>query len=131
MENFCALAKRLAARGVSSVVIGTRAEAVEVEAIAASSPLAVSFLGKSSLMDIPQMALRSLACVGNDTGPTHMCAYAGVPVTAIFCHRTRTPPLLRGAFPTWFPPAPLRKLQWTRYGPRWSLFCRRRKDLNK
>ena len=69
--------------------IGTRAEAVEVEAIAASSPLAVSFLGKSSLMDIPQMALRSLACVGNDTGPTHMCAYAGVPVTAIFCHRTR------------------------------------------
>lgn len=65
--------------GVSSVVIGTRAEAVEVEAIAASSPLAVSFLGKSSLMDIPQMALRSLACVGNDTGPTHMCAYAGVP----------------------------------------------------
>ena len=89
MENFCALAKRLAARGVSSVVIGTRAEAAEVEAIAASSPLAVSFLGKSSLMDIPQMALRSLACVGNDTGPTHMCAYAGVPVTAIFCHRTR------------------------------------------
>ena len=72
-----------------SVVIGTRAEAAEVEAIAASSPLAVSFLGKSSLMDIPQMALRSLACVGNDTGPTHMCAYAGVPVTAIFCHRTR------------------------------------------
>ena len=40
-------------------------------------------------MDIPKMALRSLACVGNDTGPTHMCAYAGVPVTAIFCHRTR------------------------------------------
>ena len=64
VENFCALAKRLAARGVSSVVIGTRAEAAEVEAIAASSPLAVSFLGKSSLMDIPQMALRSLACVG-------------------------------------------------------------------
>ena len=49
VENFCALAKRLAARG----------------------------------------ALRSLACIGNDTGPTHMCAYAGVPVTAIFCHRTR------------------------------------------
>ena len=89
VENFCALARRLAERGISSVVIGTRAEAAEVEAIAASSPLAVSFLGKSTLMDIPQMALRSLACVGNDTGPTHMCAYAGVPVTAIFCHRTR------------------------------------------
>ena len=84
-----ALARRLAERGISSVVIGTWAEAAEVEAIAASSPLAVSFLGKSTLMDIPQMALRSLACVGNDTGPTHMCAYAGVPVTAIFCHRTR------------------------------------------
>lgn len=89
VENFSELAVRLAAKGVSSVVIGTRAEAAEVEAIAASSPLAISFLGKSSLMDIPQMALRSLACVGNDTGPTHMCAYSGVPVTAIFCHRTR------------------------------------------
>lgn len=89
VEHFCELVRRLAERGVSSVVIGTRTEAVEVEAIAASSPLAVSFLGKSSLMDIPQMALRALACVGNDTGPTHMCAYTGVPVTAIFCHRTR------------------------------------------
>lgn len=89
VENFCLLVRRLADRGISSVVLGTRAEAKEVEAIAACSPLAVSFLGKSSLMDIPQMALRSLACVGNDTGPTHMCAYTGVPVTAIFCHRTR------------------------------------------
>lgn len=89
VENFCALARRLAERGIASVVIGTGTEAVEVEAIAASSPLAVSFLGKSSLMDIPQMALRSVACVGNDTGPTHMCAYAGAPVIAIFCHRTR------------------------------------------
>lgn len=88
VENFCALVNKLAERGVASVVIGTKAEAVEVEAIAASSPLAVSFLGKSSLMDIPQMALRSLACVGNDTGPTHMCAYSGAPVTALFCHRT-------------------------------------------
>lgn len=38
VENFCALARRLAERGISSVVIGTRAEAAEVEAIAASSP---------------------------------------------------------------------------------------------
>lgn len=89
VENFCALARRLEEQGIAAVVIGTRAEAEEVEAIAASSALAVSFLGKSTLMDIPQMALRSLACVGNDTGPTHMCAYAGVPVTAMFCRRTR------------------------------------------
>lgn len=73
VENFCSLARRLAERGIASVVIGTRAEAEEVEAIASSSPLAVSFLGKSSLMDIPQMALRSLACVGNDTA-LRICA---------------------------------------------------------
>ncbi len=87
--NYRELARRLAERGIYSVILGTKTEAAEVEAIADSHPMAISFLGKSSLMDIPQMALRSLACVGNDTGPTHMCAYAGVPVTAIFCNRTR------------------------------------------
>ncbi len=90
VENYCELVGRLAARGIHSVVLGTKTEAAEVEAIADTHPMAISFLGKSSLMDIPQMALKSLACVGNDTGPTHMCAYAGVPVTAIFCNRTRS-----------------------------------------
>lgn len=89
ISNYCELVRLLAERGISSVILGTKTEATEVETIASSSPMAISFLGKSSLMDIPQLALRSLACVGNDTGPTHMCAYSGVPVIAIFCNRTR------------------------------------------
>ena len=89
ISNYCELVRLLAECGISSVILGTKTEATEVETIASSSPMAISFLGKSSLMDIPQLALRSLACVGNDTGPTHMCAYSGVPVIAIFCNRTR------------------------------------------
>ena len=60
-----------------------------------------------------------------------MCAYAGVPVTAIFCHRTRNSAITARCISNLVSPAPLRKLQWTRYGPRWNPFCRRRKDLNK
>lgn len=89
VASFSALAKRLAERGISTVLIGTNAEAEEVNAIAAATPLAVSMLNKTSLMDVPDMARRALATVGNDTGPSHMAAMSGGPTIAIYDNRTR------------------------------------------
>lgn len=89
VESFSALAKRLAEHGVSTVLIGTNAEAAEVNAIAAATPLAVSMLNKTSLMDVPDLARRALATVGNDTGPSHMAAMAGGPTIALYDNRTR------------------------------------------
>lgn len=89
VASFSALAKRLAERGISSVLIGTDAEAAEINAIAAATPLAVSMLNKTSLMDVPDLARRALATVGNDTGPSHMAAMSGGPTIAIYDHRTR------------------------------------------
>lgn len=88
VEYFCSLVQKLAERGIHSVVLGTKAEAAEVEAIVASSPMAVSMLNKTSLLDIPDLVRRSLAAVGNDTGPSHIAAYSGRPNIAIFDQRT-------------------------------------------
>lgn len=89
VASFSALAKRLAERGISTVLIGTNAEAAEVNAIAAATPLAVSMLNKTSLMDVPDLARRALATVGNDTGPSHMAALSGGPTIALYDNRTR------------------------------------------
>lgn len=83
-RNYCELAQRLATIGIHSVVIGTKAEQREIERIAAASPMVVNFLGKNSLMDIPTMAAKALACVGNDTGPTHMSSFCNTPVISLF-----------------------------------------------
>ena len=88
VENFSAVAQKLAERGIHSVVMGTKAESAEVEAIVASTPMAVSMLNKTSLLDIPDLVQRSLAAVGNDTGPSHIAAYSGRPNIAIFDQRT-------------------------------------------
>lgn len=88
VENYKAIVQRLSEKGVYSVVMGTKAEAAEVDAICAASPMAVSMLNKTSLLDIPDLVRRSIACVGNDTGPSHIAAYSGRPVIAIFDQRT-------------------------------------------
>lgn len=89
VPNFCELANRLAERGISSVLIGTNAEAAEIGAVTAACPSAVSLLNKTALLDVPEIARRALAAVGNDTGPSHMAAMSGIPTIAIYDHRTR------------------------------------------
>lgn len=89
IENFQELVRRLAGRGIHSVVIGTNIEAEEVEAIAGASPMAVNMLNKTSLLDVPQLAIRAMACVGNDTGPSHMASLSGCHSIAIYDNRTK------------------------------------------
>lgn len=88
VQNYCAVAQRLAERGVHSVVMGTKAETAEVESIVASSPMVVSMLNKTSLLDIPDLVRRSIAVIGNDTGPSHIAAFSGRPNIAIYDQRT-------------------------------------------
>ena len=88
IPNYCEIVARLAARGIHSVVIGTKAEEAEITAITASSPMAMSMLNKTSLLDIPDLARRALATVGNDTGPSHMASLSGAPAIAVYDKRT-------------------------------------------
>lgn len=86
---FSELAARLAERNIHVVLIGTKIEETEINAIAASSPLAVSMLNKTSMLDIPDLARRAIATVGNDTGPSHMASFTGMPTIAIYDNRTK------------------------------------------
>ena len=88
IANYSELAARLAERGIHSVVIGTKAEEMEINAIVGASSMAVNMLNKTSLLDIPDLARRALATVGNDTGPSHMASLSGAPAIAIYDKRT-------------------------------------------
>lgn len=87
VPRYCELVRRLEARGIPSVLIGTRAEAEELRAISAASPAAVNMLGKTTLSDVPDVARRAWATVGNDTGPTHMASLAGGPTISLLDRR--------------------------------------------
>lgn len=89
VSYFSELAARLAERNIHVVLIGTQAEAEEINAIAAASPLAVNMINKTSLLDIPDLARRAYASVGNDTGPSHMASLSGMPTIAIYDNRTK------------------------------------------
>ncbi len=76
-ERYAAIARRLGERGIASVLIGTEADHEAVEAVLASSKTAMSLVDHTELLDIPAIARRAWAAVGNDTGPMHLAAAAG------------------------------------------------------
>ncbi|MBO6166728.1 MAG: glycosyltransferase family 9 protein [Kiritimatiellae bacterium] len=74
----------LGKRGIKTVVLGTKDEEKEISTICRDNPDAVDFMGKAQIADIPEMAARSLAIIGNDTGPTHIAWRTGRPTIMCF-----------------------------------------------
>lgn len=87
-EYYADIAKRLGACGIHSVVLGTKDEEVAIQTICHDNPMAISFMNKSSLLDIPQIVARSLAVIGNDTGPSHMASVCHKETIVLFSHKT-------------------------------------------
>ena len=83
-ERFRELTEFFAAKGLQSVVMGTKAEAREIDAICAGNENAVDFLGLSSIADIPDLANGASVVVGNDTGPSHIAHIAGAKTVMLF-----------------------------------------------
>lgn len=83
-ERFRELTRFFASRGLKSVVMGTKAEAAEINAICDDNPDAVNFLGKSAIVDIPDLANGAAVVVGNDTGPSHIAYFAGARIVMVF-----------------------------------------------
>lgn len=94
-DSYRELARRLADQGIYSVVLGTNAEKTEIDLICQGNEKAISFCNKADLLDIPEIAQKSLAVVGNDTGPQHMAELGDVPVVTLFCHLTRMSAIYR------------------------------------
>lgn len=83
-SRYAELASRLAARGVTPVILGGPDEQAAAETILATCPQAQSLLGRTSLLDIAGVARRAAAAIGNDTGPMHIAAAVGCPSVALF-----------------------------------------------
>lgn len=83
-DRYRALTGYLAEKGLRSVVMGTKDEATEINAICRDNPHTVNFMGKSRLEDIPELARGAEVVVGNDTGPTHIAYIAGAKTVMLF-----------------------------------------------
>lgn len=83
-ERYAAVARALADQGVQPALIGARAEADILEAIARDAPGSVNLAGRTSLDQIAALARRAVGAIGNDTGPMHILATAGAASVVLF-----------------------------------------------
>jgi ADP-heptose:LPS heptosyltransferase len=79
IERYARLARDLARRGIQSGVVGGPAERPLFERIVEEAHDAVDLTGRTSLVQLAVLGSRAALCIGNDTGPTHLIAYAGAP----------------------------------------------------
>ena len=101
-ERFGALARLLAARGQTPVVIGSGGESALARTIRDACPQAVDLTGRTMIADIAGLARHAALAVGNDTGPMHLAAAVGCPCVVLFSGDSdpaRTAP--RGPGGTW------------------------------
>jgi ADP-heptose:LPS heptosyltransferase len=84
LDRYAALARDLAIRGLQPVVIGGETERPLGQKIAARSTGAIDLTGRTSLIELLAIAKGAAAAVGNDSGPMHVAAAAGVPSVVLF-----------------------------------------------
>jgi ADP-heptose:LPS heptosyltransferase len=79
IAQYRALAKVLSQRGLMIGVVGGPEDRQLFEQIAQTAPKAVDLTGRTSLVQLAALGAQASLAVGNDTGPTHLLAYAGAP----------------------------------------------------
>jgi ADP-heptose:LPS heptosyltransferase len=82
--RFAELARHLLANGLTPLLVGTAEETPLAAAIAAEAPGARDLAGRTSLVELAAVACRCAVAIGNDSGPMHMSAAAGVPSIVLF-----------------------------------------------
>ena len=78
------LAALLSERGLQTIILGAGAEIDLADEIEALCPSAVSFVDRTSFMEIIALARGGRWAIGNDTGPMHLIAAAGCPSVVLF-----------------------------------------------
>jgi len=84
VARFAELAKRLAAGGLTPLIVGTAGEAPLAAAIRAACPAALDLTGRTDLPAIAAIARRARVAIGNDTGPMHLAAAVGCRCVVLF-----------------------------------------------
>ncbi len=83
-ECYAELARRLAAGGLRSAVIGGPGEGEIAAKIAEAVPGTVNLAGRTDYAQIGSLGARAALAVGNDTGPSHLIAATGAPTLVLF-----------------------------------------------
>jgi ADP-heptose:LPS heptosyltransferase len=84
IDRFMELASRIAAAGLTPVVIGGSGERDLGRAIARAVLQARDLTGATDLADIAVLGRGARRAVGNDTGPMHLAVAAGAPATVLY-----------------------------------------------
>ena len=86
-ERFAHCAKTLCeAFGAVAVIVGSRADSVAAARVAAIAPNCINLAAATSLPVAAAVIARAALFIGNDAGPMHLAAAAGVPIVEIRCH---------------------------------------------
>jgi ADP-heptose:LPS heptosyltransferase len=91
VENYAALAKRIADAGIQPAIIGGKAEGQIAQEIVRREPRVKSLVTRTDLFQIVTLAETAVFVVGNDTGPMHMATLAGAPGIALFATTESNP----------------------------------------
>ncbi len=83
-ENYAEIARRLGARGITTVLIGAEADKDAADPILAGCKTAMSLLDHTEILDLPAIARLAWAALGNDTGPMHLAVAAGCRSVVLF-----------------------------------------------
>ena len=84
-ERFAALGDLLAKQGIAVALVGSEKDrniGEKIQHIAQSK--LISFMGRTSILELAALMKRCLLFIGNDGGPMHMAGAIGCPVLAIF-----------------------------------------------
>jgi ADP-heptose:LPS heptosyltransferase len=84
IANFIELARRIAATGLTPVVIGGPDERPLGRAIVEAVPQARDLAGMTDFADIAALGRGARRAIGNDTGPMHLAVAGGGPATVLY-----------------------------------------------
>jgi ADP-heptose:LPS heptosyltransferase len=84
LAYFIELAARIAATGVTPVVIGGSDERDLGASVAAAVPQTLDLTGRTGFADIVLLGRGARRAVGNDTGPMHLAVGGGAPATVLY-----------------------------------------------
>jgi len=84
LAAFQDLAARLAAQGLTPLVLGGPGERDLADAIVAAVPAARSLAGQTGFTQVAALGRRAKLAIGNDTGPMHILAAAGCRSAVLF-----------------------------------------------
>lgn len=83
-QKYGLLAQKLAAQGVTPLVVGAAADKPLAEEICRVCPQAQDYTGKTNLLELAGLAARAQVAIGNDTGPMHLAALMGCRCIVLF-----------------------------------------------